>query len=1102
MLKLIIGRAKSGKTARIMDEIQARAGRSESGIKLIVPEQYSHEAERELCRRCGDTMSLHAEVLSFTRLSRRIADMIGGNRRFLSNSGRVLALSRALESVGSRLKVYGAARRATEMQKVLLGAIAELKTSHITPDILSDEAEGGDEALHDKLSDLSLILGAYDAFVSQGELDPGDRLIALAKNLEEHSEIELGAFYIDGFVDFTAAEHEVIYALSRRCSDLTVCLTMDSMYEENEVFESSRRTALWFKELAGRRGEELQIVHYEREGETPVAVLEKYLFGYTSEQFDPEGKIKILKGESMAAECEYAAARAIELVQTGCRWRDIAIAARGFDSYRPALEHAFERYDVPLYVAARSDVMQKPLPLMISSALDAVTGGFEYESMFACLKTGLAGLEAEELDLLENYCITWSVRGKMWNSEWTMHPEGYNRAFNDESTQALKRLNEIRKRTIAPFLRLMQQGASASTVAGQAQALADFFSDIDLPANLERRSNALSLCGEATLAAEYSQLWDVAVEALEQAVLVLPDTEMTLEEFGRLYKLMLSQCDVGSIPVSLDRVSAGEMDRMRRRSIKHLIVLGASDQRLPRVEEPGGIFSPDERRRLYELGLDLGGTAESELSREMNIIYNCLSLPSDTLSVSYCPALPDAEGAQPSFVMTRIEALFGVSMKRIDLSQCRMWSASGAWGLAAEGLHSGSIAAASALEYFNRAGEHDRLELLHEAAQMDRGSLSQGSVRALYGNKLRLSASRVDKFASCRFAFFMQYGLKAKPRQAAGFDPPEMGTFVHYVLERTARCISETASFGSVARQQVDEMCDRFVEEYVHEKLNDFREKTPRFIYLFRRLTKTVRSIVWDMVEELSRSDFEPLDFELSFSGDGVDAVEIDSDAQLVGVADRVDGWVNNGKLYLRVMDYKTGKKSFELSDVLYGRDLQMLMYLFALSERGKARYGMDIIPAGVLYVPARETLVASDGDLNDDELLSAKSKEKRRSGLVLGEAEVLQAMEHGQDTKFLPVSFKKGVPAGDCLASAEQLGCISRFVDDTLKELSKQLRSGSIDADPYYRTQQENACLWCDYYGACYFDENRDKRTYVTKMKNAKVMEKLAEREASNGWT
>ncbi|MDO4354332.1 MAG: PD-(D/E)XK nuclease family protein, partial [Clostridia bacterium] len=370
-------------------------------------------------------------------------------------------------------------------------------------------------------------------------------------------------------------------------------------------------------------------------------------------------------------------------------------------------------------------------------------------------------------------------------------------------------------------------------------------------------------------------------------------------------------------------------------------------------------------------------------------------------------------------------------------------------------------------------------EKLVAAAELKRGSLSPDAVRALYGEKLRLSASRIDLFASCRFGYFMRYGLKAKPREPAGFTPPELGTFMHFVLERTASAVMEAGGFKKVDDSELDALTDRFVGEYIRDNLNDFRERSKRFEYLFRRLIRDVRRIVRDTASELRCSDFVPLSFELDMGreknlppirlGRGEDILT------LTGIVDRVDGWVHDGRLYLRVVDYKTGRKSFSLSDVWYGMNLQMLLYLFSLCRNGERLYGKETVPAGVLYVPARDVMLSSPAEPSEDAAAKKRSSELKRSGLLLGDPDVLSAMEHGDTPRYLPISIRGGKPTGDSLASAEQLGLLARHLEDTLTGMASELRRGSIAADPFYRTQQETACTYCKYLEACRFSDGEN---------------------------
>lgn len=1100
MLTLILGRAKSGKTAKIMDEISSLVQKRTEHIVLLVPEQYSHEAETELLRSCGDSLSLYAEVLSFTRLCSRVENELGRPQgQLLDKSGRLLCMSLALSAVGSRLKIYGGARRQAELQSSLLSTIDELKSACVSPEFLSQYAEERGDILGDKLRELSLIYESYEAIVSQGRLDPTDRLTRLAENISR-STLSHGRFYLDGFTDFTYQESRVIESLLRSGAQVTVCLTCEGMEEGHEIFEASRRAALSLKRLAGHCGVSCSTIAVRTESpSTAMAFLERELFTFGSASFDGGGNVSLHRASSISAECEAAAARCVELVrETGCRWRDIAVAVRSYEDYRSALESFFCRYGVPLYSAGKSPVAAKPLFSLISSAFDVVSGGWDYDDVFTYLKTGLAGLSRSECDQLENYAFTWSLRGTAWtkDEDWHMHPDGYNAEYTDETKQRLTEINGLRRRAAGPLITFAQAGKDAASALEQAQALSRLFDDLSLPETLALRAQELSAMGMEQEAAEYVQLWDIAVAALEQCSGILGDMEMDQEAFGKLYCRVLSQYDVGTIPLSLDRVSAGDMDRMRRRHIKHLIVLGCDSARVPLIQSGGGIFTDDDRQALISGGIDIGNSASDRLCHEFALIYNCMTLPSETLYVSYCASGEEDSTSIPAFVMSRLEKLFGVSISPVDLDMCRTNALLPAFELAAQSVNgTGGALSFAAVKYFSEQGEAERIKRLHAAASLGRGQLSRDAVRALYGDKLRLSASRIDKFASCRFAYFLQYGLKAKPRQAAAFAPPEMGTFMHYILEHVAGEISALGGFAAVTEKQVEQLCGKYVEQYVHDTLNDFSGKSPRFVYLFRRLTQTVYRVVLDMVNELARSDFQPLDFELDFGGAAFPPVELgggEDKLTLTGIADRVDGWLHDGKLYIRVVDYKTGWKKFSLSDVWYGMGLQMLLYLFALQRGGSRRYGSEIVPAGVMYVPARDVLLSAKADLSDEEILAEKAKSLRRSGLILDDPQILRAMEHSDAPQYIPVSFKNGQYSGDALASAERLGELSRHIDETLHSLASELRNGSIAADPYFRTQADTACAFCDYRDACHFDEEQDQRRYLTKLKPAQVWEKL----------
>ncbi len=1102
MLKLVLGTAGSGKTSLITNEICKQVSLGQGGIIMLVPEQYSHEAERELCSVCGDSLSLYAEVLSFSRLAVRVFQETGtGGKVPLDKGGRLLCMSLALSQISSRLKLYSSAKNKAELLSSLLQTVSELKTACVSSEELLKAAASAGAGLSEKLNDLALCLEAYDAVLAQGRADPADRLSRLAETIGRSSVGTKGPVYIDGFTDFTGSELLVIRELIKKNADLTVCLTCDGLYGGSEHFELSRKAANTLLRYAKESGAETEIVSPKASPikAAPLRFLEEKLYSFTSETRENTGGcISITKADSVRSECEMAAAKCLELVRENlCRFRDIAVAVRGFDSYAAILEETFRFYGVPLFTARRGSILQKPVAALISDAFEIILGGWDADAVLRYMKTGLTGISKEDRDLLETYVTLWNIRGSMWTRQkpWSQHPDGFGMEPTDESTELLARINAIRQALVSPLATLFENGKKAQTATEQAKALSDFLVDIRLPETLQSKAKELEEADRTLLAAEYVQLWEIVLNSLEQTAAILGDMPMTQEQFSKLFLQTLSQYDVAAIPVSLDRVSAGDMDRMRRRNIKHLIILGASDDRLPRIGSGASLLSDDERDELSGLGISLGGSAD-ELSRELSLIYNCVTLPSETLTLSYCTQSDNGAQTRPSFLVSRAKLLFGLEETTLDLNKARLSAPGPAFLLALNGGADENSAAAFSYFFATENGKR-KLHELQEKAGIKRGKLSSDTVRMLYGDRLSLSPSRTDAYAACRFSYFLRYGLKLEESERAGFEAPELGSFMHYVLENAADEISKGAGFKNVTPEETDALVDKYTDLYISDRLGGFEDKSPRFVYLFGRLRPSVRRVVKDMVRELSRSDFTPLDFELGLGAGGdLPPVRISdgkNELYLNGIADRVDGCFRDGKLYLRIIDYKTGKKSFSLADVWYGMGMQMLLYLFALEQEGEKRYGVPVIPAGVLYVPARDTLISASGDLTDEELAELKAKARKRSGLILDDAGIIAAMENAESPEYIPVNVKKdGTFSSDSLANSEQFKALHGHVDRRLFELSESLSGGMIEASPYYRGEQDNACLYCPYAAVCRFDEKRDKKRYLAKLKPNEFWERL----------
>lgn len=1064
MLTLLYARA--GHESR--RELLERMGRSTARRRLlIVPEQYSHESERDMCRVLGNGASRECEVLSFTRLAGRVADAAGGGAApVLDAGGRMLLMYAALRQMADTLSLYRSPSRKPAFLTGLLATVDECRSYRIRPADLIDAGEelGGQQG--DKLRDIGLIYGAYEELTAHAAADPRSRLDRLAQQLEDTRWAEDMEVFVHGFTDFTPQEERVLETLATQCG-LTVALVRDSRPDADDIFEPAARASRRLLRLAkeNRIAAKEEVLDRPCEGDASLRFAERHLFGPLPEPWQGECAVTCVSAADRRLEVEWAAAEILRLLrEEDYRCRDIAVCARQWEHYGELVDSVFRQYGIPVFRSVMEDVLQKPVLALVTSALAAVAEDYPYEEMFRYLKTDLTGISREERDLLENYVLTWNIRGGTWvrAKPWDMHPEGYGLPFDEEERALVERLDELRRRVIAPLEELRRN--QDKTGRGRALALYAMLERIGLPQRMEQRAASLEQRGDLNSAAQYRQLWDILVGGLEQCALLLADTELEADEFSRLFSMVLSQYDVGSIPVSLDRVAAGEAPRMAHKEAKVLFFLGADSNTVPNRGQEATLFSEQDREALAELELELAPRQEDKLRREMTIAYETCAIPTQRLYLSYA-VHGDAQDCAPCFLWERLEMLFPqMKIVSADGRLCRLAAPQPALELAGQ---DGELA-----DELKKQDEFaPRVERLELAKTWRRGSLSPEGVQALFGSAVPMSATRLDLYNSCHFSHFLRYGLDAKPRQRAKFRPSDYGTFMHAVLEEVLGWARENGGVAQLARSE--ELRHRLVQaaadRYEAEELAGLEEETARFRRVFQRMKQSALAVTDSVVAELAASEFEPVRFELGFGrGKDLPPVEVENGVKLrlSGFVDRVDEWVADGKRYLRVVDYKTGKKSFDFSDVEDGRGLQMLLYLFALTRHGDLFGGEEAVPAGVLYVPARNPLIRGERTMTDDEIRAAQSKELRRQGLVLDDPAVMAAMERTEGKfRFLP-------DGADYHVSEKQMEQLDAFVTDALKKAAGQMAQGNVDADPYWHDGQRNACRWCDYRAACHFEE------------------------------
>ncbi len=1041
MLRIWLSTDRKKNTQRIFDEICRK--KQENQI-LLVPEQFSHMAERQLCKLGGDSINRYAEVLSFSRLANRVFAVVGGSALTQTDAaGKLLIMSLAVEQVRSRLKLYGASGEKPAFLLKIIETIEELQSFCISPQSLREASVNLSGVLAVKAEELALLIESYESVCTNLGQNPESCLTRLLHCLDGSDFAQGLQIYIDGFTDFNGVEREIIAQLLNGGAGVTVALHCDDIHAYSQQFSAARTAAKELLQIASRQSLEIEVSKLEEINDHPCAVLKNKLFGgdNTPYPIQTDG-IVFIEATTPTAECRIAAGEILRLVESGARFRDITVACGDYTQYRNILQSIFNRARIPAYYAGDTDILRQSVIHMLLSALDAATGGMETETVLSYLKSGFLSIPRQRWDRLEKYVLMWNLQGRQWETEWTKNPFGFVKKENSQSKKILAQLNQDREAYVMPLLLLQMELRSAGNTGQMLLAFNRFMERIRLNEQLNAMSQMLSEQNELQTAQEYAQVYAIVCALLEQMYGVLANTVRSPEASYQLFKSALSQCSVGTIPATLDGVNVGNLLSQRRSDCKYLFLLGANEGAFPSAQSNQTLLTDIDRVSLMQLGIGITPLTTCGIERELAAIAAVLQAPTERLYLG-------GVRGQESYYLLRAKKLFDQAKKLTEDHDLIVRS---------ERDYLNYLLTKS--EYVDKASnrKEEAMQLL-SAKKHEIGSLSADTVKALYGQELQLSSSKIDKLAMCRLGFFLQYGLNAQERKPAQMDASVFGTFVHDILEHVSKQIMQEGGFRTVPLERALKITHERMQWYMQEKLADLWD-SERSEYLFRRSFEEVFEVVRQLWREMSVSRFDPKWFELKFGkGELMPSVRIvgqSMTAELSGVVDRADIWRCDDKIYVRIVDYKTGKTTFELNKILQGIGLQMLLYLFAMRRSGEHLMGSPLECAGVLYFPAKVSRLSIDKF--DTKIDEKRQKAERRSGMILEQEQILQAMDPQEI--FLPEKNSR--------ASKEQFRDLESFVFRKVAQFTDELAEGRVDANPYYIGDRDNACAKCSYCEIC----------------------------------
>ncbi len=1103
MINFIYGRAGSGKTSRIC-KLAAESLSKGRKVFLIVPEQMAVDAEARMTELLGNSPSLSLDILSFRRLTNRVFREYGGlSYNYITKSGRMLMMWQTLTELAPLLKTNTAAERGAVTR--MLSAVSEFKAYSVAPSELEHAAKklSADESskkLSDKLFDLSLIYAAYINLVNEACDDPSDDLTKAAELLHGSSLLHGTDVYLDSFNGYTPQEFSVIREIFRGADNVTVSVCLDAPPEssEYELFTNQKKTAEILKRTADELGCEISETVLERNRRAvsdDLRFLENALWSLdlTKEDAmaDIPSSVRLMECSGLFAECEAIAADIVKRVRGGAMWRDFTIVTRGIERYDGILDVTLEKYGIPHFASKRTDINTRPLIKLILAALSIGFANFRCSDVISYIKTGLCGITPDEVSELENYAEMWSIRGaSRWSSEWEMNPAGYTAEFTEKSAEKLARINDIRERVILPLTDLHTAIGKAITVRDYSTALYNYLASLSIPEKLTVQTEKLRRT-DPSAAQEIEQLWTVLCSALDELCTLMPDMPTDSETYCELLKIIFDETDIGRIPGTVDEVVSGDASLIRAEG-KHVYILGANEGIFPLAPANDGVFTDSDRELLLSVGVELAGGGDYQSAEERFTFYRALTSASHSVTVVWSGSDLSGHAIKPSFGVTRLRALFPnlpiIKYSELPLTERMEGSANLLEFLAEAEASDGSQALADALRNYAEEKDETKIGLSRLSIPLcdDETVLDEDTAKLICGGDLALTQSRLDSYVLCHFSYFCKHLLKLEEKKAAKFDSVDIGTFVHRILELFVKRAEENGGLANIDPEEIEQLVDELVMDYMKTICRIAIEfEGNRLAHLFARLRRSSRLLCRNLAAEFSQSSFVPAFFELPIRFPTPDEKAVEplcvtlndgSRAFIYGVADRVDIFEHEDKLYVRVVDYKTGSKKFSLNDARMGLNLQMLLYLFSIWKNGsnpknalEYAKNAEIIPAGILYFSAGVPTITLDSHVSPEKVEQMAFDKLTRNGLLLDAPEILRAMDKDMTGMYLPIKQKKtgGFTNPSALTSLENFEELLRETEATIKAIGSEIKGGNACAKPI-RNKDHDACKYCELRPVC----------------------------------
>lgn len=1085
MLRFILGKSGSGKSTEAL-RIAGELADNNLPIMLIVPDQSTFECEKTLLDVFGAKKAEKVLVFGFSRLCKYVFELTGNSADNVIDEGtRAVVMSLALEELTEKLSLLSS-KGNKSLVDVMLQTVSDLKKSSVT----SNELRGAsklveDETLKTKLNETALISDTFDALVSQSYIDPMDDLTRLNDILLKNNVLKDYTIIFDGFSGFTMQQLNVVRNLMRDCTATYFTLTLDPLTDgSEEVFTTSQQTYKILKEYAKRDGVDIKVpiklTDLHRFKNDELALLEQNIFRTHIEPLEivPEN-ICVYNAVDMYDECEYVARKIKHLViEKGYLYSDISVICHDTEPYKGILSEILEKYEIPYFSDEHADIDVKPVIRLVNSIFRCLIYDFDREDVLALLKSGLTEFSVEEISLFENYLFVWNVSGSAFKNEFVQNPKGYSEKFSDYDKDVLAKVENLRKSIVEP-LTAFKENAKDKNGLEISKLFYTLLEELKVPDALRRMYAEFEKSDDKAVGAEQIRIWNMFMSVLDKTAAVIGTKTMTIKRYYELLSLQISAMQLSDIPRTIDCVTITTAQRVRISKQKASFLIGCVDGIFPAIPHTSGIFSPFELKMLAMNEIELGDDFAALNNLETFMAYSCMTSASEYISVSFYSSDITGTSYQPSEIVLQCTKVFKnicVNDKMdFDSKKESMYALRPAFDTIAEMIGKGKKVPDSLLKVFSENPEYSaKLDsLINAKNKVPLKIFDKKNAEKLFGENLNISASQLEKFNLCRFSYFCNYGLNVRERLKAEINPMQYGTLVHYLLERFFSEYSKE-QYSSMSDDELFEIVNTYLLEYSVSYFGEEQTKSNSFKYRLKTILDNVIYLMKHIMLELSQSEFFVADCELKIGEDIPSYTITLPDGHKIAVCgsvDRVDIMQRNGVTYLRVIDYKTGTKQFKLSDILYGINLQMLLYLHSIESSDSDKYG-KVTPAGILYMPATVPYISADSLKSIEKLPDELNKNLKMNGLLLKDTEIIHGMDKTDAATYIPVKIKAGEPvSATSLATLEEFGKIFKKVDMLIAEMGKNIYDGNIEAKPL--KGGHDSCEYCPYDSVCAYRQS-----------------------------